>query len=155
MTKSELEKKLNQKAEVWGAGLLQLERQVTIFGNSYRVRYLIGGDKIVAIVVYNFGTLKAPEKTGFPLGKEDCGEYLQHLYSLLTRKYGNSVLPLKIIVRAENLYDYDAIFPSSNGAWLSFGGEYNLSSKFGDEGQEGPCFFELTYYPPEPIGEGF
>jgi len=154
MTKSQLEKKLNQKAKVWFGPIQTLERQANIFGNSYRVRYLTGGDKLVSIEVYNFGPLKAAD-SGFPLGNADCGEYLQHLYSLLARKYGNSVLPLRSKVKAQVIYEYDAIFPSSNGAWLSFDGEYNQSASFARPGQEGPCYLSLTYHPPEPIGEGF
>lgn len=156
MTKSKLEKKLNHKAENYRLEpvILTLERQATIFGNSYRVIYHTRGEKIVAIEVYNLGTLMAAD-SDFPLGKEDCGEYLQHIYALLTRKYGNSVLPLNSPVIAENIHDYEAIFLSSNGAWLSFGGEYNPSAGFMNEGQKGPCFLNLTYHPPEPIGEGF
>ena len=164
MTKSELEKKLNKRSEVWIGDIQKLNRQATILGNSYQIIYFTHGERIVSIQILNLGILKLADSPDSSQGiwtRWYCEAYVEYIYSSLVRKYGNSALPLKtkVISEPDEFYKYDATFSSSNGGWLSFTGLYDRSVD-GQRmrkvfGQEGACILSLTYRSPEPLGEGF
>lgn len=157
-TKSRLEAVLKQKAIPWFGPIQEVQRPqpVTILGSTFRVLYLFHREKMVAIHVFNSGVLRDDEfHRGIP--GQFCLDYIEHIYSIIINKYGQSVLPLKMISNNKKDESYYAVFNSASGAWMEFVGSHDSGSGPGARifGQDGPCFVNLDYHPPESLGNGF